>query len=81
MSKNNLKSDKILDQRGRLCPMPIITANNEIASLSKGQILEVICDDPGSQSDFEAWTKSRGHNIVSSSNTSNTFRFLIKKGE
>jgi len=54
-----------LDARRLLCPMPVIRAQNRIKTLAKGDILEVICTDPGAKNDVPAWCRINGHEIVS----------------
>ena len=44
-----------LEARNSLCPMPVIKTQNKISELQPGDILEVICTDPGALSDIPAW--------------------------
>lgn len=55
---------KILDLKGLPCPMPVVKMSQEIGSVSVGQIIEVLTTDPGSISDFPAWAKSTGHEVL-----------------
>ncbi len=55
---------KTLDYKGLACPMPIVRISQEIGKISVGQVVEVLTTDPGSLSDFPAWAKSTGHEIV-----------------
>ncbi|MBI4258154.1 MAG: sulfurtransferase TusA family protein [Thaumarchaeota archaeon] len=76
------KPDRTLDQRGLLCPLPVINTNKAIQELKPGQILEVLATDPGSKPDFDAWSKSRGHKILSVSQEQGppkVFRFFIQR--
>jgi len=54
-----------VDARRMLCPMPVIRAQNRIKTLAKGDILEVICTDPGAKNDVPAWCRINGHEVVS----------------
>lgn len=49
--------DKLLDVRGLNCPMPLVKAQKEIATLEPGQSLKVLATDRGSVADFQGWTK------------------------
>ena len=49
---------------------------NEILS---GDIINIICTDPGSQRDFEAFARQTGHQLIESKQESNFFQFKIKK--
>ncbi|MFQ6011673.1 MAG: sulfurtransferase TusA family protein [Nitrososphaerales archaeon] len=77
-----MNPDLTLDQQGFLCPMPIINAENAISGLTAGQIMEVLCTDPGSKSDFKAWSRRRGHKILSESEEGSpvVYKFYIEKG-
>ena len=77
-----INADLTLDQQGLLCPMPIINAENAISGLNAGQIMEVLCTDPGSKSDFKAWSRRRGHKILSTSEEGSptVYQFYIEKG-
>lgn len=55
-----------LDARRLLCPLPVIKTQNKVAELSSGDILKVICTDPGALSDIHAWARIHGHQIVES---------------
>ncbi|MBE18959.1 MAG: response regulator SirA [Thaumarchaeota archaeon] len=78
----DVKVDQTLDQKGLLCPMPIINTAKEISKLSTGQILEVIATDPGAPMDFEGWAHTTGNILINSiveDTSPKTFRFHIKK--
>ena len=50
-----------LEARNSLCPMPVIKTQNKVAELNAGDVLEVICTDPGALSDIPAWCRINGH--------------------
>jgi len=53
-----------LDARRMLCPMPVIKTQNKVKELVEGDILDVICTDPGALSDIPAWARINGHQIM-----------------
>ena len=57
-------SKHILDARRMLCPMPVIRAQNKVEELQKGDILEVICTDPGALNDVPAWCRINKHKVL-----------------
>lgn len=57
---------KTMDLKGLPCPMPIVKISQEIGSVDVGEIIEVHTTDPGSLSDFPAWAKSTGHEVLES---------------
>ena len=78
----DLNISQTLDQKGLLCPLPIINTAKEISKLSSGQILEVIATDPGAPIDFEGWAHTTGNILLDSvieDTSPKTFIFHIKK--
>lgn len=57
-------SEHVLDARHLLCPLPVIRTQNKIKTLADGDILKVICTDPGALSDIPAWCRINGHQVV-----------------
>ncbi len=57
-------SEHELDARRMLCPMPVIKTQNKVKELAVGDILNVICTDPGVLSDIPAWARINGHKIL-----------------
>lgn len=56
-----------LDARRLLCPMPVIRAQDAIARLNNGDIIKVICTDPGALNDVPAWCRINGHKVLETS--------------
>ncbi len=52
-----------LNARRLLCPLPVIRTQDKIATLKTGDLLEVICTDPGVKSDIPVWCRMNGHQI------------------
>ena len=55
---------KVLDLKGLPCPMPVVKISQEIGSVTVGQIIEVLTTDPGSISDFPAWARASGNEVL-----------------
>ncbi len=55
-----------LDARRLLCPMPVIRAQDRVAELVPGDVLEVTCTDPGALNDIPAWCRINGHKVLAS---------------
>jgi len=70
-----------LDCRGLLCPMPIYKSAMAMKQLEPGQILEIICTDPGSLADFPAFAKQGRHELLSSQEQDEVQTFHIRKRE
>ena len=53
-----------LDAKRLLCPMPVIRTQDKIKTLSVGDVLEVVCTDPGALNDVPAWCRIHGHKVL-----------------
>ena len=72
-------SQKVLDARGILCPMPVVKVKLAIEEIAPGQKLQVLATDPASPKDFVVWCKETGNKLVESSEENGVFTFLIQK--
>jgi TusA-related sulfurtransferase len=59
-----MKFDKELDARGLNCPLPILKTKKALNDMLSGQLLKVVCTDPGSTRDFIAFAKQTGNELV-----------------
>lgn len=57
-------NEQFLDARNLLCPMPVIRTQNRIKALADGDVLKVICTDPGALHDIPAWCRINGHHVL-----------------
>ncbi|MDH5572223.1 MAG: sulfurtransferase TusA family protein [Gammaproteobacteria bacterium] len=57
-------SEYELDARNMLCPMPVIKVQNAVKELLTGDVLNVICTDPGALNDVPAWCRINGHTVL-----------------
>jgi TusA-related sulfurtransferase len=69
-----------LDARNMLCPMPVIKAQNRVAELEPGDILDVVCTDPGAMNDIPAWCRINGHEVLDARETSDEVVVTIRVG-
>ena len=69
-----------LDCRGLLCPLPVYKAALALGKLQTGEVLELICTDPGSLADIPAMARQRGDTLLSTNSDGTTQTFLIEKG-
>lgn len=53
-----------LDARRLLCPMPVIKTQNKVKEIQLGDILEVVCTDPGATTDIPTWCRINGHQVL-----------------
>lgn len=69
-----------LDTSGLLCPLPVYKAAIALGRLEPGQVLQLICTDPGSLEDIPAMARQRGDVLVASDDQDGTQTFWIEKG-
>lgn len=68
-----------LDTKGMNCPLPILKTKKAIKGLNVGDTLEVLSTDPGSVKDMEAFCKSTGNKLVSSTEAGGVYTYLIER--
>lgn len=56
-AENPLKPNVTLDLTGSTCPGPILGAKRVVDTLEPGQVLMLISDCPGTESDLFSWAK------------------------
>lgn len=71
-------NEHVLDARNLLCPMPVIRTQNRIKTLADGDILKVICTDPGALHDIPAWCRINGHHVVETRQDAREWTITIK---
>lgn len=75
------QADLQLDTSGLLCPLPVYKAAMAMGQLESGQVLELICTDPGSLEDIPAMARQRGDELVYVDDRGKQQMFWIRKGE
>ncbi len=72
--------DLELDTSGLLCPLPVYKAAMAMGQLESGQVLQLICTDPGSLEDIPAMARQRGDELVHLDNRGDQQVFWLRKG-
>jgi tRNA 2-thiouridine synthesizing protein A len=70
---------KVLDLKGLPCPMPVVKISQEIGSVAVGEVIEVHTTDPGSLSDFPAWAKTTGNEVLESEQGDGVIKIFVKR--
>ena len=73
-------SQHYLDARRMLCPMPVIKTQNKVKELTDGDILDIICTDPGALNDIPAWARINGHTFIGSHEDDDELTLMIRIG-
>jgi len=72
-------ADQTLDAKGLNCPLPILRTKKALQGVTVGGTLEVLATDPGAVKDFEAFCRTTGNELVTSTTEGNVFKFVIKR--
>jgi TusA-related sulfurtransferase len=74
-----VKPDKTLDCLGLYCPEPVFKTRIELDELKKGEVLEVLADDPAAESDIRSLVKNLEQELLEVTKEGNAVRVLIRK--
>ena len=74
------EATQTLDTSGLLCPLPVYKAGMALGKLAEGDVLQLICTDPGSLEDIPAMARQRGDTLLASEDQGGTQVFWIGKG-
>ncbi|GFO71789.1 tRNA 2-thiouridine synthesizing protein A [Bathymodiolus japonicus methanotrophic gill symbiont] len=70
-----------LDARRLLCPMPVIRTQDKVKQLQQGDVLTVICTDPGVLQDIPAWCRINGHKVLETRSDEYEYIIVVQVGE
>jgi TusA-related sulfurtransferase len=68
-----------LDCLGLYCPEPVFKTRMELDEMEKGEVLEVLADDPAAEEDIRSLVKHLEQEIVNVNKDGNAVRILIRK--
>ncbi len=71
--------DVELDARQLACPLPILRCKKSLSQMSSGQVLRIVATDRGAPKDFEEFCRQTGNELLSSTEESGEFVFLIRR--
>jgi len=57
-------STTVVDARNLLCPLPVIRTQDAVEQLQPGDLVQVLCTDPGVVHDIPAWCRVHGHDVT-----------------
>ena len=78
---DDIQVEKTMDLKGLPCPMPVVKVSKGIKEVEVGQVIEALTTDPGSLTDFPAWARTSGNEIVKTEQDADVIRFYIKRVE
>lgn len=68
-----------MDLKGLNCPLPVLRANKKMKELMAGDVLEIDATDPAAPKDFEIYSETTGHALVSSIEADGVFIICLEK--
>lgn len=68
-----------LDARGLLCPLPVLKARKRLKSITVGDTLTMIADDPAAVIDVPHYCAESGNELVSSDQNGDDQIYVIRK--
>jgi tRNA 2-thiouridine synthesizing protein A len=71
--------NQTLDCLGLFCPIPVFQTRQALDKLAKGEILEVLVDDPAAEGDIPSLAKRLNVKILKMDKDANRIRFLLEK--
>ncbi|MGO8949622.1 MAG: sulfurtransferase TusA family protein [Ktedonobacterales bacterium] len=71
--------DKVVDAKGQVCPMPIVTLAKAFKDLAPGQVMALLATDPGAKKDVAAWAEKTGNQLLEMVETNSVMTFYLKK--
>ena len=75
------KANVMLDIRGAVCPGPIVEAKKLLNGMQSGEVLKLVSDCPGVQSDIDGWASVTGMTLLESVEVApGLHEFYIRKG-
>ncbi|HLB74243.1 MAG TPA: IscS subfamily cysteine desulfurase [Sedimentisphaerales bacterium] len=73
------KATITVDVRGFYCPVPVLKTKEVFDSMTIGDTLQVIADDPAAESDLQNWITFTGQRAIGVQRRDSEICFLIKK--
>jgi TusA-related sulfurtransferase len=70
---------KVLDLKGLACPMPVVKMSKGIKEVEIGEVVEAHTTDPGSLTDFPAWAKTSGNEILKTDQEGDVIKFYVAR--
>jgi tRNA 2-thiouridine synthesizing protein A len=74
-----IKVDKVMDLKGLPCPMPVVKVSKGIKEVQVGQVIEALTTDPGALTDFPAWARTSGNEILKTDQDGGVIKIYIKR--
>lgn len=77
--QTGIAAARSLDCTGLLCPLPVYKASMALQKLNAGEVLELICTDPGALADIPALARQTGNELLRTAEAGGTQTFWLRK--
>ncbi len=72
---------RVIDATGLLCPLPVLRAQKALRDMAAGELVDVLATDTASASEFPAFCRQTGNELVETEERAGRFRFRLRKGD
>ena len=73
-------TEKIIDAKGLLCPLPVLKLRKHLKSMESGDIVLINADDPAAAIDIPHFCNESGHTLISKEpGEKGSTRYKVKK--
>jgi TusA-related sulfurtransferase len=70
-----------VDARFLLCPLPVIRAQDCVSRSRPGDVVRILCTDPGALHDIPCWCRINGHTVQEITHQDADIVITIEVGE
>ncbi len=72
--------NEVLNAKRLLCPLPVIRTQDKVKTMQTGDILQVVCTDPGVLQDIPAWCRINGHKVLETLSEEMEYTIILEVG-
>jgi TusA-related sulfurtransferase len=76
--EENMSVDREINVVGKACPMPLIALAKEVRSLTQGQCVRIIGNDPIFEESIVEFCRGRRHEVIETTRDGKTVSIVIK---
>lgn len=74
-----IHADRLVDAKGQMCPMPVLTLARTIKELQAGEVLAISATDSGARRDIPAWAEKTGNTLLDMVEENGVLTFYVRK--
>jgi tRNA 2-thiouridine synthesizing protein A len=77
--KEPMEADSETDVIYMMCPMHLLTLDDKVKEIKKGQVLSILTDYDGALEDIPEWCSKTGNEFLGIYEDTDHYKFFIKK--